>query len=233
MQDREFQVLMSACAEVAEQYPDGVVFIGGIAVYLHAKNHPDTSVFAEFTHDADFYISFADMGDLRDVEEVTPNRRLSKSQMVKRGFEFDIYVERQSSLIVPYDMVIAHSEVFDGIRVASLEHLLVLKLEAFADRKGSAKGDKDAKDLLRIAAVAALGGGGLRHELVLPYIRDEHRELLKAVERGPQVVALAHGNAMVAKQLRKSFSDVVAPLLQDGSSTRPGTPAAARRRSRP
>jgi predicted nucleotidyltransferase len=37
--------------------------------------------------------------------------------------------------------------VLGGIRVASLGHLLVLKLEAFADRRGSTKGDKDAKDL--------------------------------------------------------------------------------------
>src|SRR6185436_10365237 len=105
-------------------------------------------------YDADFYISFADMGDLRDIEEVTANRRLSKHQMIKHGFEFDIYTERQSTLVLPYDVVLASSQIVGGIRVASPEHLLVLKLEAFADRKGSAKGDKDAKDLLRIAVAA-------------------------------------------------------------------------------
>lgn len=212
MENKEFEVLLSACSEVAETFPEGVAFIGGIAVYLHAVNQSETSRFAEFTHDADLYISLADMGDLRDIEEVTPNRRLSKHQMIKRGFEFDIYTERQSSLIVPYDMVLAHSSVLGGIRVASLEHLVVLKLEAFADRKGSAKGDKDAKDLLRIAAVAKRGSTPFRADLVAPYLRDEHMDLLKMVERGPQVLSLAQGNAMQAKQLRQDFSAIVSEL---------------------
>ena len=210
--DEEFDRLLVACAEVAETFPEGVVFIGGIAVYLHAINLPSTREFAETTHDADIYISLADMADLRDIEEVTANRRLSKHQMVKHGFEFDIYTERQSSLIVPYDAVVAHAVAYDGIRIASLEHLLVLKLEAFSDRKGSAKGDKDAKDLLRIGAVASRGAKGFRAELSAPYIRDVHIDLLALVERGPQVTSLALGNAMVAKRLRREFATLVAAV---------------------
>lgn len=210
VQEQEFQVLLSACSEISELFPEGVVFIGGIAVFLHAKNQPSTTSLAEFTHDADFYISLSDMGDLRDMEELTPNRRLSKHQMIKRGFEFDIYTERQASLIVPYDQVVAHSKVYDQIRVAALEHLLVLKLEAFADRKGSAKGDKDAKDLIRIAAVASTVG--FDPQLATPYLRDEHLDLLETVERGPHALSLAHGNAMTAKALRSHFSQVTAAL---------------------
>lgn len=209
MNTTEFETLLSACVEIATLFPDGVVFIGGIAVYLHAKNQEATSGLAEFTHDADFYISFADMGDLRDIEEVTSNRRLSKHQMVKRGFEFDIYTERQSSLIVPYDAVLASSQVVGGIRVAALEHLLVLKLEAFADRKGSAKGEKDAKDLLRIAAVAAHAPHGFRRKLVEGHLRDERIALLAEVERGPHAMALARGNAMHAKKLRQDLARVI------------------------
>lgn len=219
MQDKEFEILLSACNEVASLFPDGVAYIGGIAVYLHAINKAGTSEIAEFTHDADFYISMADMGDLRDIEEVTPNRRLSKHQMVKKGFEFDIYTERQSSLIVPYDMVMAHSGFYGEIRVASLEHLLVLKLEAFADRKGSAKGDKDAKDLLRIVAVAALSENGFRVGLALPYLREEHIELLRLVERGPQVISLSRGNAMQAKKLRAQFAKIVDEIDAASTST--------------
>jgi hypothetical protein len=210
--DADFEKLLQSCIEVAELFPDGVVYIGGIAVYLHAKNSEATQALAEFTHDADFYISLADMGDLRDIEEVTPNRRLSKHQMIKQGFEFDIYTERQSSLIVPYDAVIAHSQVCAGVRVASLEHLMVLKLEAFLDRKGSTKGDKDAKDLLRIAAVASLGKG-VDPDLIAPYLGDEHMDLLERVERGPYAAALAHGNAVQAKRLRQNFS-VVAQTIR-------------------
>jgi hypothetical protein len=206
----DFETLLALCAEIAGLFPDGVVFIGGIAVYLHAVNAEETRDLAETTHDADFYISLADMGDLRDIEEVTPNRRLSKGQMIKRGFEFDIYTERQSALIVPYDACVASSEVLGGVRVAALEHLLVLKLAAFADRKGSAKGDKDAKDLLRIAVVAIRARKRFRGELAAPYLHDEHLELLARVEKGPYATALARGNAKVAKALRRDLGVVIA-----------------------
>jgi hypothetical protein len=212
METAEFEVLLAACAEIAELFPEGVVFIGGIAVYLHARNVETTRDLAEFTHDADFYISLADMADLRDIEEVTANRRSSKHQMIKRGFMFDIHTERHSSLVVPYDMAVATSTIIGGIRLASIEHLFVLKLEAFADRKGSSKGEKDAKDLLRIAAVAVRGGGGFRAELATPYLRDDRRALLEPVERGPYAMSLALGNAMTAKRLRRDFASVVAKI---------------------
>lgn len=208
MNDQDFARLISACSEIAELFPEGLVFIGGIAVYLHAINHDKTRHYAESTHDAYFYISIADMADLRDLEEVTSNRKLSKHQMLKKGFEFDIYTERLSSLIVPYDVVAAHSILYGGVRVAALEHLMVLKLEAFLDRKGSAKGEKDAKDLLRIGAVAHVSDQGFRPDLALPYLRDEHMELLEIVERGPYAAALARGNAVEAKRLRGCFATI-------------------------
>jgi hypothetical protein len=208
MEDKEFESLISACSEIGELFPEGLVFIGGIAVYLHAINHDRTRQYAESTHDADFYISIADMADLRDLEEVTSNRRLSKHQMVKKGFEFDIYTERLSALVVPYDVIAAHAIRYGGIRVAALEHLMVLKLEAFLDRKGSAKGEKDAKDLLRIGAVADERDQGFRPDLALPYLRDEHLELLEVVERGPYAASLSRGNAVEAKRLRGCFSTI-------------------------
>lgn len=226
MEDPEFETLLTACSEIARAFPDGAAFIGGIAVYLHARNHRETARFADTTHDADFYISLADMGDLRDLEEVTPNRRLSKHQLIKRGFEFDIYTERQSALIVPYDAVIAESVVYGGIRVASLEHLFALKLEAFLDRKDSGKGDKDAKDLLRIAAVVDRAGAAFRAELCAPYVREAHVTLLDRVEKGPYAIAMARGNAVEAKKLRASFAALATGLrgaLGEDRKPRPGS----------
>lgn len=210
-----FSVLLSACAELAQFFPDGVVFIGGIAVYLHAMNGVATAALAETTHDADLYISLVDMADLRDMEELVPNRRLSKHQMIKSGFEFDIYTERQSSLVVPYDAISAYAVDYEGIRVAALEHLLVLKLEAFADRKGSAKGEKDARDLLRICAVAASTHGGIRPDLALPFLSSDRIDLLDQAARGSQALALAVGNAPYAKKLRQFALDAVQRLRED------------------
>lgn len=208
----DFQSLLATCGEVAQEFPDGVIFIGGIAVYLHAINTATAADFAEATHDADLLISLADMADLRDREEVTSNRRLSKHQMIKNGFEFDIYTERQSALLVPYDEAAARAQTYSGIRVACIEHLTVLKLEAFADRQGSRKGEKDAMDLLRLAQVAAGERGGFRAEIALPFLREPHIALLEKVARGPFATALARGNAHRAKQLRTHFEGMVSTL---------------------
>lgn len=217
MKSEEFELLLLACHEIADQFPDGLIFIGGIAVYLHAVNN-QLSELADFTHDADFYISLADMGDLRDIEEVTPNRRLSKHQLIKRGFEFDIYTERQSSLIVPYAEIARESVSYERFRVASLGHLLALKLEAFRDRVNSSKGDKDAADIYRIAMVAKTTG--FDAQLAAPYLGDEHMALLDRIRRGPFAVAMAHGNAHLAKSYRaavEAMSDAVARTMKAGS----------------
>lgn len=211
--DEEFKKLLGYCSELAQMFDQGLVYIGGIAVYLHAINAgPTTQDLAETTHDADFYISFADMGDLRDIEEVVPNRRLSKSQMIKGGFEFDIYTERQSDLIVPYAEVMAHSAVKSEIRVASLEHLFALKLEAWRDRRNSAKGDKDARDLVRLACVANAPGNKFEPDLVAPYLNDQHVELLNALRKTPEVVGLARGNSVTAKKMRRQLEQVISSI---------------------
>lgn len=213
IENNDFQRLLTACDEVSHEYPNGVVYIGGIAVYLHAINNPRTEQYAESTHYADFYISFADMGDLRDAEEVVPNRRLNKHQMMRDGFEFDIYTERQSGLIVPYDAVMASAKQYEAFRVAGLEHLLALKLEAYRDRRSSAKGQKDAKDIYRIAILAAEGKDKFDWSLAEPYLTDEHLALLDEIRRGSAAVNMARGNAKLAKELRAT----VARLTKRGS----------------
>lgn len=84
--------------------------------------------------------------------------------------------------------------------------MIVLKLEAFADRKDSTKGDKDAKDLMRIAEIANTNNEKLRTGLITPFLRDDHIELLDRVSKGSYALSLANGNSMKAKQYRKSFT---------------------------
>lgn len=208
MKDSEFHTLLSACSELSQMFEPGLVFIGGIAVYMHAVNSPQGRDLAEATHDGDFYISLADMQDLRDIEEVVPNRRLNKAQITKKGFEFDVYVERQSSLIVPYADVAARSVDFDGVRVASLEHLLTLKLEAFRDRQNSAKGGKDARDMFRIAAIA--NPATFDPCVCAPYLQDDHLALFARLRTSTEAVGLADGNAVLAKRLRSTLNDLLA-----------------------
>ena len=210
--DPQFTELLVVCEHLCGLFPEGIALIGGIAVYLHAVNHRATEALAECTHYGDFYISIADMAELRDIEEVTPNRRLSKHQLIKGGFEFDIYTERHSALVVPYSEVIAHAENYGNLKVAGLEQLFSLKTEAYRDRKSSSRGSKDAKDLIRIAAIAAARKRPLKTAMIAPYLRDAHLELLNELIKRPEFVALARGNAMQAKKLRGVFEAVVMGL---------------------
>lgn len=200
MDATQFQRLLTACYEISALYEPDVVFIDDIAVYLHAVNHDLTRPFAELTHDADLYISLSALSDLRDIEEVVQNTRLSKLEFQSAGFSFDVYAERQSSLPVPYADVIAHAVRYEGIAVASLEYLLVLKLEAAVDRHGSVHGQKDAKDIIRILLLA--GYLGFDEGRSVAFMRDDHLKRLALIVRGPEFLALTHGNAKEAKTLR-------------------------------
>ena len=78
------------CHEIGRLYEPGLVYIGGIAVYLHAVNAEGVRDLSEATQDADFYISVAGFSDLRDIDELSSNSRLSKHEFRKGGFSFDV-----------------------------------------------------------------------------------------------------------------------------------------------
>jgi predicted nucleotidyltransferase len=196
-----FSQILAACREIASEYP-GHVFIGGVAVYLHAMNNARLKESAEASHDADFMLSLTDFSDLRRTFEVTANRRLQKHQLIRDGIEFDVYVERQNGLTVPYDEAAAHAVQYGDMKVACLEHLLVLKLGAYVSRSQSSKGDKDARDLVTIARL----GNKIRPRLIAPFLLAEHEEALVTISRSPVFMEIAENNAQRAKNLRAMFT---------------------------
>ena len=210
MDEEKFKRLLTACHEVASLYEPNLVFIGGIAVYLHAANHAQTRAYAEMTADADFYISLSALSDLRDVEEVVQNSRLSKHEFQKQGYSFDVYTERQSSLPVPYADVVAHAVYYEGIAVTALEYLLVLKLEAAVDRHGSVHGQKDARDIIRILLLGQHQGFDAQRSVL--FMRDDHLARLKLIVNGPEFIALAKGNAKEAKGLRQICTQILGTI---------------------
>jgi hypothetical protein len=78
------------------------------------------------------------------------NERLRKYEIKKRLVDIDIYVPKFSRLSVPAENLLANFTVIDGINVADVHYLLLLKLGAYRDRLGSAKGKKDAIDIVSL-----------------------------------------------------------------------------------
>lgn len=202
-----FDRLVSLCHEIGRMYEPGLIFIGGIGVYLHAINSGDLKELAETTKDADLYISISGFSDLREIEELSPNTRLNKHEFRKGGFSFDVYTERHSSLPVPYADVAADAHEYDGVKVAAPEHLLILKLEAAVDRKGSEHGRKDVKDIIRLMLVAQ--ASAFDAERCVAFMQERHFNMLEEIARGPEFMSLARGNAKQAKSLRTRFSTVL------------------------
>lgn len=194
--------LWAGIGKIANDFPK-IVFIGGIAVYLHVRRRLLTDGFIEYSHDGDFLISIADFNDLRSQYVVTANRRLNKNQLIERGIDFDVYVEERNGLRVKYEDAQHWSDEVNGIRIACAEHLLLLKLDAYADRRGSQKGDKDERDVIRLMTIMATNG--VRSEVLEPYLTDDDVSLVAGVHRSTEFMTICQGNAHAASQLRKSF----------------------------
>lgn len=197
MNDNDWERLLGAVDQFQELFPEGLVFIGGIAVYAYARSKEETAALAAQSHDADFMILRSEFIELRDITVMTANKRLSKHQFVEAGFEFDVYVEGQTDLVIPVDEAVANSEFRSGLRVACIEHLLILKAKALKDRKGTSKGNKDEDDMVRILLVAEEIDGDRLSRLT----EDALTEIRRAVE-GDSPLRLAQGNSHAAKNLR-------------------------------
>lgn len=224
MDANTFAKLLPLCHEVGRMYEPGLVYIGGIAVYLHAANTEGLRELSEATQDADFYISVAGFSDLREIEELTANSLQTKHEFRKGGFSFDVYTERHSKLPVPYANVAACATSYDGVLVAAPEHLIVLKLEAALNRRASEHGRKDIKDIIRLSLVAAQmdqSGRAFDAEMACAFMQQRHVDLLADIMKGPEFLGLALGNAKAAKSMRAICAAVVGQIEKafDGGST--------------
>lgn len=199
----EWERLWVGVHEMADWFSEGMVMIGGLAVWLHAKQSIESRLL-DVSHDADFYLSLSDYIDLREIEEVTFNRRLKKHQIIKDGVDYDIYVERENGLKIPYDRALASSVMIDGIRCASLEHLLVLKYAAWEDREKSAKGAKDARDIVRILITL---NSNEQYELSnesLSFLPDNAIDKIKSAVNTPSIfLEITHGNSHEARKIQR------------------------------
>jgi len=208
--------VLQAAQTLADDCP-GAVLIGGLAVYLHTQNRTVEKLpvsreqLVEFSHDVDTYISLQDLGALRDLFEVIANKRLNKHQVTVGRIEADIYVEHNNKLRVPYDELAAHASNYDSMRVAAVGHLLVLKLDAETGRAGTSKGDKDTRDLVKMAVLASPED----RALLEPYLDSRGLGRLKEVGASPNVFTnITRGNALHAKQLRGLFNAFVNRLQE-------------------
>jgi hypothetical protein len=197
--DKEWQRVWAAVRRFVDAYPEDVVVIGGIAVFLHARAAASMDLPAEYTHDADLYVSLPSWADIRDTYTVVPNRRLSKHQITVDGVEFDLYLEHNNALRVDYGDLATAAVTLDGARVACLEHLLLLKLAALRERWASDHGQKDRRDVAKLLVLL----DDREPFWTLAQATEDDLALIDRVQESSAYLELAGGNAHRAAKLKK------------------------------
>lgn len=161
--------------------------------------------------DGDAMISFQTEGSLRDSYILEKNARMKKSQMLcEANCDIDLYVEHQHGLKVPFEEVQAYCQKREGLIVPCPEHLLLLKLQAFKERKNCPKGSKDEEDLLQMLARLTFQHPDISEK----YLEEEDIKTLQDVTANvPCSLRIAHQNAQAAKLLRIQAKEGVEIIL--------------------
>lgn len=116
------------------------ILIGGWAVFLYTKTLK--------SKDIDLVLEWESLAKIRQKWEVFKNERLKKYEAHVEEVEIDIYVPFYSNPGIAAEEIKKWTQSLEGFTLPKKEILLILKLGAFSQRKGSVKGRKDLIDII-------------------------------------------------------------------------------------
>jgi hypothetical protein len=183
-----------------------VVFIGGVAVQaLTQKLGAAHGLPSEATHDVDMAVTIAASGALRDKKLLTPNKRLKKAQITVSAVEVDVYVEYQSGLRFDYTELATYAERLSigkavKVQIASIGHLVLLKLDALGARASSAHGAKDRRDLAKLFVMGSDRDEDI--QIVVGAATGADVSAMQRVLKSTAFTEITRGNAQAASKLR-------------------------------
>jgi hypothetical protein len=198
--------LWSLVADLDRLCDGQVVFIGGVAVQaLTQKLGAAHGLPPEVTHDVDMSVTIAASGALRDKNLLTPNKRLKKAQITVRDVEVDVYVEYQSGLRFDYTELATHAERLSigkavKVQIASIGHLIPLKLDALKARASSVHGAKDRRDIAKLFVMGADRDEDV--QIVVGAATSADVAAMQRVLKSTAFTEIARGNAQAAAKLR-------------------------------
>lgn len=118
--------------------------IGGWAVFLYTRSLK--------SKDIDIVVDYEEIGRLRQDFDLFKNERLKKYEIRSGGVEIDVYVPFFSDPGIPAEELKNYARSLEGFLVVEPEVLMILKLSAWQERKGTPKGEKDRLDILTLAS---------------------------------------------------------------------------------
>lgn len=123
------------------------ILIGGWAVYLLTKSQK--------SKDIDIVVGIKELEKLKQ-ENLSKNDRLKKYEIKKEEIDVDIYLEYYSELAIPVEDIKNYSIQIEGFSIPCPELMLVLKQEAWLNRKDSIKGEKDKIDIASLVFLSEI-----------------------------------------------------------------------------
>ncbi|PIR70370.1 MAG: hypothetical protein COU46_01855 [Candidatus Niyogibacteria bacterium CG10_big_fil_rev_8_21_14_0_10_42_19] len=118
------------------------ILIGGWAVFLYSHSLK--------SKDIDIIIDYSELGKIKEEFDVFKNNRLKKYEIKTGEFDVDIYLPHYSELGVDLEEIKKRTIIKEGFVVPPPEVLVLLKLFAFKERRGSPKGRKDELDIFSL-----------------------------------------------------------------------------------
>jgi predicted metal-dependent hydrolase len=132
--EKSFEILQALKKEL------NFILIGGWAVYFYTG--------ALKSKDIDLIVDFNELQKLKIKYQVLKNNRLKKYEIKIQGIDIDIYVPHFSDPGLPAENIMEYTINKEGFIVPLPEVLLILKQNAYAQRKFSIKGEKEKIDII-------------------------------------------------------------------------------------
>ena len=154
------------------------ILIGGWAVFLYTKSLK--------SKDIDIIVDYENLAKMKEAGEIRKNNRLKKYEVSEGNFDIDIYVPYYSELGMPIEEIQKNSKNKEGFTAPEPEILLLLKLYAWHNRRGSAKGQKDELDIFSLALLSEFDWrkyAGFVEKYDFSELNKEFKNLLKATRR--------------------------------------------------
>jgi len=177
------------------------IVIGGWGIYLwtHAMKSKDIDILLS---------SWDDLEIIKKQFEARKNDRLRKYEIVILDVDVDIYVPHYSRMVIPCNDLLNMAVSREGFKVLEPEPLLILKQQAFIDRKDSIKGQKDRVDVLSLLVSNVVDFKKYKNLLrryKIDYFKNELREIINNAKE--EFLYLNIKNPREVRNLKRKWLD--------------------------
>ncbi|MCX6766906.1 MAG: hypothetical protein NT170_03990 [Candidatus Moranbacteria bacterium] len=167
------------------------ILIGGWAVYLYTR--------ALKSKDIDIIVNYDELAKMRERFDVFKNDRLKKYEIKTGEFDIDIYLPHYSELGIDAQEIQRKSIAREGFVVPELEMLFFLKLFAWKNRRGSAKGRKDELDIFSLIFLPEFDSKKYLAQINKHKMDELHGDLVALIKNTSRIEELGINEQKMAK----------------------------------